>query len=360
MNSLLTAYRKGGLALKNHIVMAPMTRSRAVDNLPNDLMAIYYGQRTGAGLIVTEGTAPTPEGLGYPRIPGIYNDAQIEGWKKITKKVHQGGSKIFLQLMHTGRIGHVDNLPEGWALAGVSAIKAAGQIYTDTAGMQDHSEPVALTKEGIDKVIEGFVTAAENAMKAGFDGVELHGANGYLLEQFLNPNTNDRTDEYGGNIVNRARLTLEIAARTAAAIGEDKLGIRFSPFASLGDLKPYDAEEVHTTYAYLAKELNNIGLTYIHIASNSTIPKKTFDAIRANFSNTIILCNGITPENAETVLQKGFADIVAFGRSFLANPDLIDRIESHAPLNPVDLTTLYTPGGKGYIDYPTMDVLLAV
>jgi N-ethylmaleimide reductase len=339
--------------------MAPMTRSRAVNNLPNDLMATYYGQRTGAGLIVTEGTSPTPEGLGYPRIPGIYNEAQIAGWKKITDKVHQGDSKIFLQLMHTGRIGHVDNLPEGWDLAGVSAIKAAGQIYTDTAGMQDHSEPVPLTRESINKVIEGFVIASENAMKAGFDGVELHGANGYLLEQFLNPNINDRTDEYGGSIANRARLTLEIAVRTAAAIGPDKLGIRFSPFASLGDLKPYDAEEVHATYVYLARELNKIGLTYIHIAANPAIPQKTFHAIRANFSKTIILCNGITPENAEAVLENRFADIVAFGRSFLANPDLVDRIENRAPLNSPDSTTLYTPGEKGYIDYPTLQPSVA-
>ena len=340
--------------------MAPMTRSRAIDNLPNDLMATYYGQRTGAGLIITEGTSPTPDGLGYPRIPGIYNDAQIAGWEKITSKVHQGGSKIFLQLMHTGRIGHTDNLPDGWTLGGASAIKAAGQIYTDTAGMQEHSEPVALTKEGIQKVIAGFITAAKNAMKAGFDGIELHGANGYLLEQFLNPHTNDRTDEYGGSIANRARLTLDIAKGVAAAIGKDKVGIRFSPFTYLGDLKPYDVEDVHDTYAYLAKALNTIGLTYIHIASNPAIPQKTFDSIRSNFSNTIILCNGITPENAEAILQKGFADIVAFGRSFLANPDLANRIESHASLNPVDLTTLYTPGEKGYIDYPAMNASLAM
>lgn len=357
MNNLLIAYKKGGIELKNHIVMAPMTRSRAVDNIPNDLMAAYYGQRTGAGLIITEGTAPTPDGLGYPRIPGIYNDAQIAGWKKTTTKVHQGGSRIFLQLMHTGRIGHVDNLPEGWALAGASAIKAEGQIYTDTAGMQTHSDPVPLTKEGIGQLIEGFVTAAKNAMQAGFDGVELHGANGYLLEQFLNPNVNDRTDEYGGSIENRARLTLEIAEKTAAAIGGNKVGIRFSPYAGLGDLKPYDAEEVHATYAYLAKELNRIGLAYIHIASNPAIPQKTFADIRTNFSGTLILCNGITPENAEAFLQNGFADIVAFGRSFLANPDLVDRIKDHAPLNPVDPTTLYTPGEKGYTDYPTMQTL---
>ncbi|WP_246073619.1 alkene reductase [Dinghuibacter silviterrae] len=340
--------------MKNHIVMAPMTRSRATGNIPNDLMATYYAQRTGAGLIVTEGTSPTPDGLGYPRIPGIFNDAQIAGWKNITDKVHAGGSKIFLQLMHTGRIGHLDNLPEGWSLSGASSIKAAGQIYTDTAGMQEHSEPVPLTWEGIQKVIDGFVTAAENAVKAGFDGVELHGANGYLLEQFLNPHTNDRTDDYGGSIEHRARLSIEIAQKTAAAIGRDRVGIRFSPYAYLGDLKPYDVEEVHATYAYLAKALNEIGITYIHIASNPNIPQRTFDAIRSNFSNTIILCNGITPDTATAVLQKGFADIVAFGRSFLANPDLVDRIEQHAPLNEIDLSTLYTPGPKGYTDYPTM------
>jgi N-ethylmaleimide reductase len=356
MDRLLTAYTKNGFTLKNHLVMAPMTRSRATRNIPDDLMAIYYAQRSGAGLIITEGTAPTPDGLGYPRIPGIYNDAQIAGWKNITTRVHQDGSKIFLQLMHTGRIGHIDNLPEGWTLAGASAIKAAGQIYTDTAGMQDHSQPAPLTKEGIRKVVDGFVTAAQNAMKAGFDGVELHAANGYLLEQFLNPYTNDRADEYGGSIENRARLTLEIAEKTSAAIGREKVGIRFSPNAYLGDLKPYDPEEVHATYAYLAAALDKIGLTYIHIAGNPATPQKTYDSIRANFSNTIILCNGITPENAEIILGKGFADIIAFGRSFLANPDLVDRIERHAPLNPVDFTTLYTPGEKGYTDYPVMNL----
>jgi len=355
MNTLLTAYQKNGFSLKNHIVMAPMTRSRAIGNLPNDLMTSYYGQRIGAGLIITEGTAPTPEGLGYPRIPGIYNDAQIEGWKKITAKVHQGGSKIFLQLMHTGRIGHTDNLPEGSVLAGASAIRAAGQIYTDTAGMQDHSIPVALTTEGVSTLEAGFVTAAENAIKAGFDGVELHGANGYLLEQFLNPNTNDRTDAYGGSISNRSRIILEIAAKTAAAIGKDKVGIRFSPYSTLGDLQPYDPNEVDDTYTYLAGELNKIGIAYIHISSNPSIPERTFTAIRAHFSNTLILCNGITPANAEAVLQKGFADIVAFGRAFLASPDFVTRIEKNAPLNQVDFATLYTPGEKGYTDYQTIN-----
>src|SRR5579872_3113038 len=183
MNIILSPYKKKNLHFKNHLVMAPMTRSRAIDNIPNDLMVGYYGQRSGAGLIVTEGTAPMPEGLGYPRIPGIFSQAQIEGWKKITDVVHAAGSKIFVQLMHTGRIGHYDNLPDGAQLVGVSAIRAAGQIFTDTAGMQDHSMPAALTAEGVEAVIEGHVQAARNAMEAGFDGIELHGANGYLIEQ---------------------------------------------------------------------------------------------------------------------------------------------------------------------------------
>jgi len=354
MKKILTAYTKNGFELKNHIVMAPMTRSRAIGNIPNDLMTTYYGQRTGAGLIITEGTAPTHEALGYPRIPGIFNEAQIAGWKKITTRVHQDGSRIFLQLMHTGRIGHIDNLSEGAILLGASDIKAAGQIFTDSAGMQDHSDPVALTAEGVKGIIEGYVSAAKNAMKAGFDGVELHAANGYLLEQFLNPNVNNRSDEYGGNIMNHARLTVEVAEKVAGAIGEEKVGIRFSPFSTLGDLQAYDPDEVHDTYAYLARAMNGLDIQYIHISANPAIPQKTFDAIRAGFSNTIILCNGLTPDTAEDQLNKGFADIVAFGRSFLSTPDFVNRIEKNALLNQIDFTTLYTPGEKGYIDYPTL------
>ncbi|HWK05720.1 MAG TPA: alkene reductase [Puia sp.] len=354
MNNLLRPYHEKGLTLKNHIVMAPMTRSRALNNIPNDLMAEYYGQRTGAGLIITEGTAPDANGLGYPRIPGAFSMAQIEGWKKTTAAVHQGGSKIFLQLMHTGRIGHKDNLPEGAALVGASDNKAAGQIFTDTKGMQDHSQPVALTSEGIQSVIEGYVTAAKNAIRAGFDGVELHGANGYLLEQFLNPHVNNRTDEYGGSITNRARLTLEVVTKVAAAIGKEKTGIRFSPYSTLGDLRPYPEEEVHATYAHLAAELNKIGVIYIHISANPAIPQKTFDILRSAYTGTIILCNGLTPATAEVTLGKGFANLVAFGRGFLANPDLVERMESGAPLNQPDFKTLYTPDAKGYTDYPAL------
>lgn len=302
MNKILTPYEAKWLRLKNHMVMAPMTRSRAIDNLPNELIAEYYGQRTGAGLIITEGTSPTPEGLGYPRIPGAFSEAQMEGWKKTTDAVHKGGSKIFLQLMHTGRIAHIDNLPEGNVVVGASNIKAAGQIFTDTKGLQDHSEPVALTTEGVKALIEGHAAAAKNAVEAHFDGVELHGANGYLAEQFLNPAVNNRTDEYGGSIINRSRFPLEIIEGIAQAIGKEKTGIRLSPYLTLGDLQPYPEEEVHETYIHLAKELNKIGIAYIHIGSNPAIPQKTFDAIRSGFTGTIILCNGLTPETAEAAL----------------------------------------------------------
>lgn len=354
MNKILTPYTKGPLHLKNHLVMAPMTRSRAVDNIPNDLMAEYYAQRTGAGLIVTEGTAPMPEGLGYPRIPGIFSGDQIAGWMKTTAAVHSGGSRIFLQLMHTGRIGHYDNLPDGAQLVGVSTIKAAGQIFTDKSGMQEHSMPAALTTDGVEAIIEGHVRAARNAMAADFDGIELHGASGYLIEQFLNPAINNRTDAYGGSIQARSKIVVELAAAIAGAIGKEKVGIRFSPFNTLGDLPLYAEEEVHETYRYLAGELEKTGITYIHLASNARIPRKTFDAIRAAFSGTIILCNGLTPETAEKALYDGFADLVAFGRSFIANPDLDKRIAAGALLAQPDVATLYTPGAKGYTDYPTL------
>lgn len=354
MKKLLAPFNKNSLNLKNHIVMAPMTRSRAVNNLPGDLSAEYYHQRTGAGLIITEGTAPSPEALGYPRIPGIYSARQTEAWQKITERVHREGSKIFLQLMHTGRIAHTDNLPGGMQPVGPSNIAADGEIFTDTAGPQPHTPPIALTKAGIQKVTDSFAQAAENAMAAGFDGVEIHGANGYLVEQFLNPHVNTRTDEYGGSIENRSRFAVEVMQALTRAIGKEHVGIRFSPFSTLGDLKAYDEEEVHKTYTDLSRKAEEIGMAYIHIGANGQTPQETYDAIRAAYAGIIILCNGLTPETAEQKLQEGFADLVAFGRSFLANPDFVERIREHAPLNDVDFNTLYTPGAEGYTDYPTL------
>ncbi|HMC87722.1 MAG TPA: hypothetical protein VKI61_19500, partial [Chitinophagaceae bacterium] len=273
----------------------------------------------------------------------------------VTAAVHKGNSKIFLQLMHTGRIGHNDNLPDEVLLAGASEIKAAGQIFTDTAGLQDHSQPTALTTERVKEVISGHVIAAKNAIKAGFDGIELHGANGYLIEQFLNPNVNTRTDEYGGSIENRAKIAIEMANEIAGAIGKDKVGIRFSPYSLTGDLGVYPEDQVHETYRYLASELNKIGIAYIHIGVSSGIKQKTLDVIRTSFDGTIILCNGLTPETGEAALNNGFADIVAFGRCFLANPDFDKRIAENTELNQPDFATLYTSGPKGYTDYPILN-----
>lgn len=354
MKKILEPYTKGTLSLKNHLVMAPMTRGRAIGNIPNEIMAEYYSQRRGAGLIITEGTAPSPYALGYPRIPGIFSQEQVEGWKPVTEAVHKHGTKFFMQLMHTGRIGHIDNLPDDVVLAGASEIKAAGQIFTDTAGLQDHSQPTVLTLEAIKKVIAGHVKAALNAIEAGFDGIELHGANGYLIEQFLSPNVNTRTDEYGGSVENRSRLAIDLAREIAGAIGKEKVGIRFSPYSQLGDLGTYPEEDIHQTYTYLAREMNKIGIVYIHIGTNKDIPQRTYDAIRSGFSGTIILSSGFTPQSAEEALNNCSADLVAFGRAFLANPDLDKRIANGEVLNQPDYTTLYTPGSKGYTDYPTL------
>ncbi|QJD95737.1 alkene reductase [Mucilaginibacter robiniae] len=355
MKKLFMPYHNGALQLKNHIVMAPMTRSRAVGNLPNALMATYYRQRSGAGLIITEGTSPSPEGLGYPRIPGIFSEAQVEAWKTVTNAVHEGGSKIFLQLMHTGRVAHIANLPEGYEVVGLSSIRAAGEIYTDKEGMQEHSAPTALDAAGITNLISFFVKAAQNAIKAGFDGVELHGANGYILEQSLNTFVNNRTDTYGGSIENRSRLILEVAENIASAIGAEKVGIRLSPYSTLSDMPAYGDAEVHETYAYLAGKLQEISVAYIHVSNSPSIPEKTHQVIRNNFLNTLIYCNGLTAETAEAKLQAGTADLVAFGRSFLANPDFIRRIEKNEPLNEPDYNTLYTPGEQGYNDYPVLN-----
>ena len=354
MKKLLTPYDGTSLHLKNHAVMAPMTRSRAIGNIPNALMAQYYGQRAGAGLIITEGTAPAPDALGYSRMPGIFSVEQIDGWKGVTTAVHQNGGKIFSQLMHTGRIGHAANLPPGARLLGASAIPAIGKMATDTIGEQDYGIPEALTLDQVREVIEVYVAAARNAMSAGFDGVELHGANGYLIEQFLNPNVNDRLDQYGGSVGNRVRFAVEVAIRVSEAIGQDKVGIRLSPYSTLGDMKLYDTRTIQETYTQLAHGLNRVGLAYIHLSVNPQAPAVLLDAVRREFKGTLIHCGNFNAETAEAALQKGNADLIAFGRNFLANPDFIERIIAGAPLNPVDFTTLYSPDEKGYVDYPTM------
>jgi len=355
MSLLYSKATLGPLTLQNHLVMAPMTRSRAIGNVPNDLMAEYYAQRASAGLIITEGTSPSPNGLGYARIPGIFSDAQVAGWKATTAAVHAHGAKIFVQLMHTGRIGHALNLPAGARVVAPSAVVAAGQMWTDAEGMRPHPVPAAMTDADIKDAIAEFVTAAKNAVAAGFDGIELHAANGYLLEQFIRPNSNVRTDQYGGSIENRARFVLEVAQATIAAIGKEKVGIRLSPYGVFNDMPLYP--EMEADYAYLAKALNAAGLAYVHLVDHSAqgapvVPDSIKATFRREFKRTLILSGGYDAARAESDLAAGKGDLVAFGTPFLANPDLILRWQEGRALNAIDTSTFYTPGAKGYTDYP--------
>ncbi len=343
--------------LQNRIAMAPLTRSRALGNVPNALMAEYYGQRASAGLIITEGTSPSPNGLGYARIPGIFSQARIDGWKAITQGVQAGGAKTFMQLMHTGRITHPLNLPAGARMIAPSAVAAAGEMYTDAEGMKPHPVPAEMTPQDIAATQGEFVQAARNALAAGFDGVELHAANGYLLEQFLRPNSNIRTDGYGGPIENRARFVLEVAAATAKAIGADRVGIRLSPFGVFNDMPNYDA--MASDYAYLTERLSALGLLYLHIVDHSAmgapqVPDSMKQTLRRLFQGAIILSGGYDAARAQQDLDAGKGDLVAVGRGFIANPDLVERWRSGAALNQPDFDTFYTPGTKGYTDYPAM------
>lgn len=349
----------GNLTLQNHVVMAPMTRSRATaDHIPTPIMVEYYTQRASAGLIITEGTSPSPNGDGYPRIPGLYSSEQVNAWKPVTKAVHEKGTKIFAQLMHTGRIGHAANLTNGGEVVAPSAVRAAGQMYTDTEGMQDHPTPRALTTEEVKAAIQEHVTAARNAIEAGFDGVELHGANGYLLEQFLNPDSNRRTDEYGGSVENRTRFVLETAEAVGNAIGFDKTGIRLSPYGVNSDMKPY--EETNETYKHLAVELNTLGVVYIHLVDHEAmgapaVPANVVPMIRNAFDGTLILSGGYDEDRAKADLESDRGDLIAFGRPFISNPDLVERFKTDADLADPNPDTFYTPGKEGYTDYPFLE-----
>ena len=356
MARLFTEYRLGDVVLKSRIVMAPMTRNRAIDNLPNDLMRIYYEQRASAGLIITEGTSPSPNGLGYPRIPGIFSAAQVEAWKPITAAVHAQGGHMFMQLMHTGRITHPLNLPAGARVLAPSAVAAAGEMYTDAEGMQPLPVPEAMTMDEIAACVEEYAQAARNAVAAGFDGIELHAANGYLLEQFIRPNSNVREDEYGGDIKNRARFVLEVVDACTAAIGHHKVGIRLSPYGVFNDMPLYD--EMEADYTYLAQALDSADVVYVHLVDHSAqgapeVPASIKELFRDEYCGTLVLSGGYEAERAEKDLP-GKADLIAVGRPFLANPDLPARWESNAPLNEPDYDTFYTPGEKGYTDYPTL------
>jgi len=347
------------LQLANRVVMAPMTRHRAVENnTPNALMAEYYGQRASAGLIVTEGTSPSPNGLGYPRIPGLFNEAHVQGWKQVTDAVHARGGKIFVQLMHTGRVSHVANLPAGAEVVGPSAEVCPGEMYTDAHGMQPHSAPRAMTEEDILHAVAEYARSALLAIEAGFDGVELHAANGYLIEQLLNANVNQRTDAYGGSIQGRNRFALEVVRATVAAIGAERVGIRLSPYGALNATGAFP--DVEAQYVALTEALAQLGVLYVHLLDHSAmgappVPAEFKFRLRMAFHGVFILAGGFDQTSAEGALHAGHANLIAFGRPFIANPDLVERLQAKAALTPVDAATLYTPSAQGYTDYPILN-----
>src|SRR5471032_1940719 len=351
MNPLFSTTRIGRYTLRNRLVMAPMTRSRAHDTtgVPSPMTVDYYSQRAGAGLIITEGTYPAPMGKGYVRTPGIHSDAQIEAWKHVTDAVHAKGGLIFLQLMHTGRISHPSLLPSGATPVAPSAVKPAGTVFTAT-GPQEFVQPRALETDEIADIVQEYRLATRNALAAGFDGVELHAASGYLPEQFLSSGTNQRTDLYGGSLANRARFILEVLAAMVAEAGGDRVGIKLAPemgFNGVVDAAPQE------TFRYLVEQLAPLNLAYLHVA----VMKPGFDyhaMLRPLFKGAYLRGGGLDKAGAETLVANGSIDAAVFGALFLANPDLPQRFASDAPLNAPHRETFFSPGPQGYTDYPTL------
>jgi len=358
MPTLFEPYGLGPITLSNRLVMNPMTRSRSNGaGLAGAMMADYYGQRASAGLIITEGTAPTPSGKGYARIPGLWSEKQTESWKPVTAAVHAKGGRIFAQLMHTGRVSHTDNMPHGATIVAPSALAAPGKMFTDSKGLQDHPLPHAMNEDEILHTITSFAKSAANAVAAGFDGVELHGANGYLIEEFLSPVTNQRKDAWGGSVEKRLRFALETAKAVTAAIGGEKVGMRISPYGLNGGMQAYP--EIDETYLALAKGLGELNLVYLHLADHEAlgapaVPASLRDSLRKAWSRTLLIGGSLDLASAEKLIQGGKADLAGFGRAFLANPDLVRRWTEGKPLNKIDPDTFYTPGIKGYTDYPAL------
>ncbi len=357
--NLLSPLKLGRYTLKNRVLMAPLTRNRAAmpGNVPQDLNVTYYTQRAGAGLIVTEATQISPQGVGYPATPGLHSDEQVEGWTKVTAAVHAAGGRIFAQLWHVGRISHPSLQPGGALPVAPSAIAPAGSAMTYT-GPQPFVTPRALETAEIHAIIEDYRHAAVNALKAGFDGVELHGANGYLPDQFLRDGTNHRTDRYGGPVENRARFLLEAAAALIDIWGADRVGVRLSPSGTFNDMKDSDARK---TFGYAVTELGKLNLAYIHIVEaqpgdlrhgGEPIPMAYF---RSLFTGVLIVNGGFTFEKGNEYIAAGLADAITFGQKFIANPDLPKRFATGAPLNAPDPATFYGGNEKGYTDYPALE-----
>jgi len=355
--NILKTYNLNGLELKNRIVMAPMTRCRAIENIPNDLMATYYAQRAEAGLIISEGTSPSVNGLGYARIPGAYSPSQIEGWKRIANKIHNNGGKIFVQLMHCGRISAKENLPNTGETIAPSPVRAEGEMFTDSKGMQQHDLPREMTLEDIEQTQNEFVNASNLLVNsANIDGVELHAANGYLLDQFLNPKSNLREDKYGGDFKSRARFVLETAKKVVAKVGANKVGIRVSPYGAMNDLE-HNYPDLVDLYTYLAVELKELGIAYIHIVDHTgsmgapEFKSRIKSTLKHVFKGTIITGGDIDSlDKAEEVLNNGF-DLAYIGRPFISNPDLIEKMKHNDKLTEPKEAFFYSTGAEGYTDY---------
>ena len=352
-NPLFESYALGAITLSNRIVMAPLTRNRAGAGLvPSEHAAQYYAQRASAGLIITEATQVSRQAQGYQDTPGLYTPEQIAGWQKVTDAVHASGGRIFVQLWHVGRVSHVDLLG-GEAPVAPSAIRAGTKTFVNN-GFADVSEPRALELNELPGIIDDFRQAAANAIKAGFDGVEVHGANGYLLEQFAKDGANVRTDAYGGSVENRARLMLEVTAAVVQEIGAERTGIRISPVSPANGISSSDPQ---AQYDYIVDELQALGIAYIHVVEGATggprdVAPFDYGSLRSRFSNTYIANNGYDLGLATSHLADRKADLIAFGRPFVANPDLVERLQSGAPLAEVNPATIYGGGAAGYTDYP--------
>lgn len=358
--SLFDSYRLGDITLSNRIVMAPLTRNRASAGLvPSPLAVEYYGQRASAGLIVTEATQISDTAQGYQDTPGIFTDAQVEGWKKVTDTVHAKGGHIFVQMWHVGRVSHRSLQPGGAAPLAPSAVRANTKTYVNN-GFAEVDEPRALTLDEIKGVVEDFGKAAANAIRAGFDGVEIHGANGYLIDQFLRDGANKRTDAYGGSIENRTRFLREVLESVTGAIGAKRTGIRLSPVTPANDLSDSDPQPL---FNHVLDVVESFRPVYVHMIEGATggprdiVPGFDFEALHKRFSGTWMVNNGYDKALAEQVVAAGKADLVAFGKPFVSSPDAVERLRRGAAFNEVDRETLYGGGAKGYIDYPTLEAV---
>ncbi|WP_394754877.1 alkene reductase [Crenothrix sp.] len=352
---LNTPINLGALHLPNRIIMAPLTRMRAPNSVPTEIMATYYSQRASAGLIISEATPISPQGVGYPSTPGIWSQEQIDAWQKITSAVHNKNGRMFLQLWHVGRISHPD-FHDGDLPVAPSAIMPDGQVLTPN-GMKPFVTPRALATEEIPGIIDDYRQAAKNALAAEFDGVEIHSANGYLLDQFLRDGTNERTDQYGGSFENRARILLEVTTAVVDVCGAERVGIRLSPSGTFNDMADSNPEAI---FSYVLTELSRFNLAYLHIVDalegdiRHGAKVIALDVLRKAYHGNLIVCGGYDQNRAETVLAEGRADAVAFGQLYVANPDLVERFQQHAPLNPPDPSTFYGGDAKGYTDYPSL------